>query len=155
MKNQKNYRYLVFLVLSVLIVVGILKIKDYYSRYQTLIIVRPYTQEYIIGQGNIRGSVNTQKYLEIDKRLEIGAGEDGMAVFKDPHAAFDVLIEKYSEGIKAVQKQYKLNELTRSDYKLYGVYGWQVYGEHSEEALKQARFISGFFDIYENSFELE
>lgn len=150
MKKSAIYK----LVSVVLIVVVGISIFNYF-KYKKPNIVHPYSQEYVVGTGNIKGDVDTKKYLDIDKRLEVGARADGFAVFKDPHAAFDVIIEKYQEGIKAVQKQYKANELTRTDYKLYKVYGWQVFDEYGKEAQSQARFLSGFFDIYEMSFETD
>lgn len=123
---------------------------------QRWINIRPSVQEYVPGQWNIKGSVDTQKYLEIDKRLEIGAAVDGMAVFKNPHAAYDALIEKYSGAIEIIRKHYNLNELTRTDYRMYKVYGWQVPENMYDKKLwEETFFISGFFDIYENSFELD
>lgn len=82
----------------------------------------------------------------------MGADKDGMAVFKDPHKAYQALTEKYSDGISLIQKEFDLEDLSESSYQDYKTYGWQV-ETGTEEEKNQAKFISGFFDIYENSFE--
>ena len=112
----------------------------------------PATQEYIVGTGNIKGNVDVDKYLKIDQRFEIGADKNGMAVFKDPHKAYQALTEKYSDGISLIQKEFDLEDLSESSYQDYKTYGWQV-ETGTEEEKDQAKFVSGFFDIYENSFE--
>lgn len=112
----------------------------------------PATQEYKAGTGNIKGDVDVEKYVKIDQRFEIGADKDGMAVFKDPHKAYQALTEKYSDGIRLIQKEFDLENLSENSYEAYKNYGWQV-ETGTEEEKDQAKFISGFFDIYENSFE--
>ena len=110
------------------------------------------TQEYIVGTGNIKGNVDVEKYLKIDHRFDIGADKDGMAVFKDPHKAYQALIEKYSDGISLIQNEFDLEDMSENSYEAYKTYGWQV-ETGTEEEKNQAKFVSGFFDIYENSFE--
>lgn len=112
----------------------------------------PATQEYIVGTGNIKGNVDVDKYLKIDQRFEIGADKNGMAVFKDPHKAYQALTEKYTDGINLIQKEFDLEDLSETTYQAYKIYGGQVETGTPEEK-DQARFVSGFFDIYENSFE--
>ena len=112
----------------------------------------PATQEYIVGTGNIKGNVDVEKYLKIDQRFQIGADKNGMAVFKNPHKAYQALIEKYSDGIRLIQKEFDLEDLSESSYQAYKIYGGQV-ETGTEDEKSQARFVSGFFDIYENSFE--
>ena len=112
----------------------------------------PATQEYIVGTGNIKGNVDVDKYLKIDQRFEIGADKEGMAVFKDPHKAYQALIEKYTGGINLIQKEFDLEDLSETTYEEYKTYGWQVETGTPEEK-DQANFVSRFFDIYENSFE--
>lgn len=112
----------------------------------------PATQEYKAGTGNIQGNVDVDKYLKIDQRFEIGADKDGMAVFKDPHKAYQALTEKYSDGIRLIQNEFDLEDLSESSYEFYKIYGGKVETGTPEEK-DQARFVSGFFDIYENSFE--
>ena len=115
-------------------------------------IKHPYVQEYVAGQGNCKGNVNTAYFLELDSRFEIGANAEGYAVFKDPDAAFDAVKEKYADGIKLIQRENKLAPFSKKNYKLYGTYGWQV-TSGSKEEKEQAFFISQFIDIYENSYE--
>ncbi len=116
------------------------------------IITHQYTQEYVVGQGNIKGEVNAADFYARDERFEIGATEDGYAVFKNPYRAFDALKEKYSDGLKLIRKEFWLLPVSRVFYSSYKTYGWQV-SSGSSEAQEQARFISRFFDIYENSFD--
>ncbi|MGL5066303.1 MAG: hypothetical protein ACRC6T_00545 [Sarcina sp.] len=42
--------------------------------------------------------------------------------------------------------------MNKLNYKSYGTYGWQV-NSGTQEEKEQAKFISSFIDIYENSFE--
>lgn len=153
MKKSVIYK----LVVAVVVLIVVLSIgKLYRFKDDKPNIVYPYNQEYVAGTGNIKGDIDKQRLLNIDKRLEIGAAADGMAVFKNPHAAYDALIEKYSGAIEIIRKHYNLNELTRTDYRMYKVYGWQVPENMYDKKLwEETFFISGFFDIYENSFELE
>lgn len=112
----------------------------------------PATQEYIVGTGNIKGNVDVDKYLKIDQRFEIGADKNGMAVFKDPHKAYQALTEKYTDGINLIQKEFDLEDLSETTYQAYKIYGGQVETGTPEEK-DQANFVSRFFDINENSFE--
>lgn len=112
----------------------------------------PATQEYIVETGNIKGNVDVEKYLKIDQRFEIGADKEGNPVFKDPHKAYQALTEKYSDGIRLIQKEFDLEDLSENSYRAYKTYGWQVETGTLEEK-NQTKFVSGFFDIYENSFE--
>ncbi len=110
----------------------------------------PYTQEYIPGTGNIKGDVNLDKYKE--KELSIGANQYGYAVFKNPKNAFKYIKENYKKGIKLIQKEYHLAPLNQFNYEKYGIYGCQVIGGTKQER-DEAFYVSGFLDIYENSFK--
>ena len=112
----------------------------------------PATQEYKAGTGNIKGDVDVESFLKIDQRFEIGADKEGNPVFKDPHKAYQALTDKYSDGIKLIQKEFDIEDLSENSYQDYKTYGGQVETGTPEEK-DQARFVSGFFDIYENSFE--
>jgi len=114
-------------------------------------IKHPYVQEYIPGTGNIQGNVDTASFTEHDARFEIGADKEGVAVFKDPDAAYEALIEHYSDGIALIQKEFNLPRISKHRYDGYKTYGWQV-TTGSESERKDARFVSRFLDIYENSF---
>lgn len=128
---------------------GVLTFTAYYALGSH--IKHPYTQEYVVGVGNIQGDVDIEYFKSLDKRFEIGADKTGKAVFKDPKAAYAALIENYSEGIALIQEEFHLGRLSQRNYGEYGTYGWQVTGG-SELARNQANFVSSFFDIYENSF---
>lgn len=111
-----------------------------------------YSQEYIIGQGNIKGNVDTEYFESINSNFEIGANSYGYAVFKNPDKAFKSLLEYYQDGITLIQKEFELLPLTNFNYKNYKTYGWQV-TTGTDEEKEQARFVSSFIDIYENSFK--
>lgn len=111
-----------------------------------------YSKEYLIGEKGIKGEVDIDYFKNIDESLEIGANSYGYAVFKNPHNAFTYLEENYVDGINLIKKEFDLEELSESYYELYGVYGSQVTGGNDKE-IAEAKFISEFFDIYENSFK--
>ncbi len=110
-----------------------------------------YIESYDTSKEYIKGDVNTKYFEDINIDFEIGANKYGIAVFKNPELAFKRLKKDYSKGIKLIKKEYKLPPLNNFTYKLYKTYGWQV-TTGTEEEQTEARFISGFMDIYENSF---
>lgn len=112
-----------------------------------------YSQEYIAGQGNIKGNVDVSYFKNISDDFDIGANKYGYAVFKNPEKALERLKENYKDGIKLIQSEYDLQDLSQDNYKIYGTYGWQV-STGSEKEKEEAGFVSYFMDIYENSFEI-
>lgn len=110
-----------------------------------------YSQIYISGDENIKGNVNVNKFGKINIDFDIGANKYGYAVFKNPNKAFKRLKKDYSKGIKLIQKEFNLLPLNNFTYKKYKTYGWQVTTGTAEEK-EQAKFVSSFMDIYENSF---
>ena len=112
----------------------------------------PAVQEYVPGQGNIQGSVDTAHFMEADPAFAIGARQDGCAVYQDPAKALSVLKKKYADGINLIRQEYQLKELNVDFYEDYKTYGWQV-STGSAEEQEQAHFVTQFLDIYENSFE--
>ncbi len=114
-------------------------------------IINPCTQEYLSGQGNIKGDVDIEKYKSISEKFDIGADENGYAVFKDPYAAFDEFEVLYSKGIEAIEKEFNLKPMTKDRFQVYKTYGWQI-TKGTYEEQEQARFVTRFLDIYENSF---
>lgn len=114
-------------------------------------IKHPSVQEYIAGQGNIKGNVNVSDFYERDERFEIGATKDGYAVFKNPEDAYNALLEKYSDGLALIQTEFDLQPVSQKEYQMYKTYGWQATSGTGEEQ-EQAQFVTRFFDIYENSF---
>ena len=113
----------------------------------------PWVQEYVPGQGNIRGNVDTEKYLAVSEDFAIGAAKNGTAVFKDPKQAFSTLQRLYGDSIDLIRDAYGLESFADhwQDYKIYGT---QI-TTGSEEERERARFVAGFLDIYENSFMKE
>ena len=77
----------------------------------------PYTQEYEVGQGNIKGNVDIASFIAIDESFEIGANKDGYAVFKSPENAFEILLEKYDMGIRHKKKKFKWETVTQNNNK--------------------------------------
>lgn len=140
----------VFLVLLLcLLILIIIIIKENTKLNPTL----KYTQEYEIGTNNIKGEVDIGYYTSKSKNFDIGANKYGYAVFKNPEMAFKTLKKQYKKGISLIQKEFYLFPLSVFNYKKYKVYGWQVNGGSSEEK-EQARFVSSFMDIYENSYNI-
>ena len=139
------------LIVVILIIVFLTALLIYYFYTNSTHITNPYTQEYIVGESNIKGNVDIKKYTNIDKKFEIGADKNGYAVFKNPNEAFDIFLEKYNLGIVAVKKEFNLKDLNKKDFESYKIYGGQL-TSGTEEEKEQAVFISEFLDIYENSF---
>ena len=102
----------VLILVSVLILNGCCKTGYNKVKY-------PYVQEYVVGKGNIKGSVDIEKYVTISKDFEIGANKEGYAAFKNPEKAFDKLFELYADGIKLIQKEFDLESLSADNYDLY------------------------------------
>ncbi|MEG1863466.1 MAG: M56 family metallopeptidase, partial [Oscillospiraceae bacterium] len=150
-KNILNYKKPAFWVIVVstiaIVAVGVGLMTNSASKP----IVSPYVQEYIPGQGNIRGNVDVESYEKISPDFAVGAEKYGVAVFKNPHKAFETFEVLYAEGIAYIQKENGLRPLSKNYYEAYKTYGWQMTSGTKEE-LAQAKFVSGFLDIYENSF---
>lgn len=82
---------------------------------------------------------------------EMGENLKGLPIFLDPGAAFLQVQRDLPDGFALVREEFDLEPLSAENYFFYGTYGWQATCE--DDALQdQCREISGFFDIYENSF---
>lgn len=114
----------------------------------------PWVQEYIVGAEGILGQVDKEKYESVHEDFAIGADKYGRVVFKNPLKAFDTMKELYTDGLTLIAEEQELAPISQSNYNLYKKFGWQV-TSGSEEAQKQARFVTNFLDIYENSFDKE
>ena len=153
LKNQKHRNKIYKICLSILIVVVLIiigrftLIKMGYIMDDNL----KYTQVYIAEYGDVKGNVDINSFGKKNIAFEIAANNDGNAVFKNPKKAFKRLKKDYSKGIKLIQKEFNLLPLNNFNYKNYGTYGWQV-STGTKEEQEQARFVSSFMDIYENSF---
>ena len=110
-----------------------------------------YSRVYISGEDGIKGDVDINYFAKKHIDFVIGANKYGYAVFKNPSKALNRLKKDYSKGIKLIQKEFKLQPLTRFNYIDYKTYGWQV-TTGTEEEKEQASFVTVFMDIYENSF---
>lgn len=108
-------------------------------------------QEYVIGAPGIVGSVDIAQWGE-HEAYDIGADRKGYAVFKDPEKAFARMKLDYATGIEAIRKEFGLRSLSLKNYEQYGTYGWQISGTKDAAAVEQARAVTAFMDIFENSF---
>lgn len=152
--NEKDIKYkILIIVISTLLVISFVILgKNALVKFGFMMNDNlKYSQIYIAGEGNIKGNVDINKYEKLNIDYEVGANKYGEAVFKNPNKAFKRLKKDYSKGIKLIQKEYHLLPLTNFTYKMYGIYGWQV-TTGTDEEKEQARFVSSFMDIYENSF---
>ena len=86
-------------ILSVLILAAVFVFNGKINK-----VTNPCVQDYVAGQGNIRGNVNVEDYYERDARFAIGAGEDGYAVFKDPGEAFAALTSTIRRAFRSSEK---------------------------------------------------
>ncbi len=140
----------ILIIIGILIVaigiVGGFKIKEFLSSNLK------YCKEYVAGKGNIKGDVNIEYFKNKSEDFDIGANKCGYAVFKNPDKAFERLKEDYSQGIALIQKEHNFDDLSQSNYESYGNAGWQV-NTGTEEERNEARFVTSFMDIYENSFK--
>jgi len=87
-----------------------------------------------------------------NEAYEIGANYKGMPVFKDTKKALKQAKLDYKEGFKAIAAQHELEPISHKNYEHYKVFGWQT-SVIEENVQQQCVEISGFFDIYENSFK--
>lgn len=107
-----------------------------------------YCQEY--DSETMRGDVDVKYFADKGEEFEIGANIYGNAVFKDPDAAFDRMLEECADGIALIRDEFNLDDLTKSNYRAYATYGWQV-TSGTESAKQEALFVTSVLDIYENS----
>lgn len=107
------------------------------------------SQSYEPGTGNIQGQVDTAFWKSLGAEFEIGANAEGYAVFKDPKAAMDKVCKDYAEGISLMQERGAPNNYRKNYQAFVHEYGG---ARGTPEAEAQLRVVSGFPDIYENSF---
>jgi len=152
--NDKRKKYKI--VLSLISI--ILCILIYFVGKDILIkngyIINPelrYVKRYELGKDDLKGEVNYDYFESKSIDFEIGANKYGYAVFKNPDKALERLKKDYNKGLKAIQKEFSLLPINNFNFREYGIYGWQL-TKGTEEEKSQAKFVSNFFDIYENSF---
>ena len=140
---MKKNKYKIVIISLLTLIIGALVFFKFYYQSPDL----RYSQEYVGQQGN----VDKESFLKLGKEFEIGANKDGYAVFKTPSKALKKLKIDYKEGLSIIQKENNLLPINQFNYESYKTYGWQT-TIGSEEEQKEARFITSFLDIYENSF---
>ena len=150
-KEKKKYKIIISLFIIILVIfsiyIGKITLVKYgYLPNEELKYVKRY--EY---NDEIKGHVDYHKFESISLDFEIGANKYGYAVFKNPDKALKRLKKNYSKGINAIKKEFHLLPLSIFNFREYGTYGWQLTIGSSEEK-EEARFVTSFFDIYENSF---
>ena len=110
-----------------------------------------YCQDYNLEKSGIMGNVDIQEYVDIHKDFDIGANQCGYPVFKKPEKALQTLKRLYPDVIALIQSEFDLDDLTADTCQQYKIYSAQIAIETPREQ-EQARFISRFLDIYENSY---
>ncbi|MEG1384292.1 MAG: hypothetical protein RSD08_03235 [Oscillospiraceae bacterium] len=150
-KNVMNYKKPAFWVIAVTTIAFAVAVFCLVSNPAGTKIQNPYVQEYIAGADGIVGSVDIKKYTAVSEDFAIGADKYGIAVFKDPHKAFATFETLYADAIELIKSENDLKLFSHKNYEMYKAYGWQLTGG-SKEDRDRARFVSGFLDIYENSF---
>lgn len=133
------------IIISCVIIVSFVCVRSYNEKKYL-----SYSQEYTPGIGNIKGNVDVKAFTGLSSKFDIGANSYGYAVFKNPDAARNEMVSNYKDGLKLIQKEYKLKNISKTYYKPYETYGSQV-SEGPDKAINEAYFISEFLDIYENS----
>lgn len=150
--KTKKYRLLIFVISLLLIIAFVILGREILVKCGYILDSDlKYSQIYISGDGNIKGNVDINKFGKINIDFDIGANKYGYAVFKNPNKALKRLKKDYSKGIKLIQKEFNLLPLNNFTYKDYKTFGWQVITGTDEEK-EQARFVTSFMDIYEESF---
>lgn len=151
--NQKRKKYRIIIAILILITIVAMIFIGRIVLINVGIIPDPnlaYTQRYETGRDNLEGDVDYSKFEGISMDFEIGANKYGYAVFKNPQRAYKRLKKDYADGIKALKKEFNLPPLTVFTLDLYGQYGWQLTQGTAEEK-EEAKFVTQFYDIYENS----
>ena len=97
--------------------------------------------------------INYETMEQYSADFEMGVNKYHDTVFRNPDKAFKRLVKDYSLGLEAIRREYDLKPINKHNWRAYGTYGWQL-EDASEEEIEQGRFISKFFDVYENSYQL-
>lgn len=83
---------------------------------------------------------------------QLALNAEGKPVFKHPSKALRQAKVDYSDTIKEIRKEQHLLPLSKYNYKQYAVYGWQI-NSTDTMVTDQGADLTGFLDIYENSFD--
>ncbi|WNS45144.1 hypothetical protein [Paenibacillus sp. MMS20-IR301] len=150
MMAARNGRYRRIALALVLLIVGA-AVWTFAVRLQSAGKQNESVQEYIAGAPGIKGSVDTAQWGD-NPAYAIGADRKGYAVFKDPDQAFARMKIDYAKGLKAIREEFGLRAVSLANYQQYGTYGWQITKTEDAEAAEQARRVTAFMDIFENSY---
>lgn len=150
-KNKKRNIVISSVIITILTLLGIIFFYLTTPKYDKNLAS---VQDYILGKSNIIGEVNTDYFLNKSEDFMIGATKSGMAVFVNPDKAFKTLKKNYKDGIRLIRKEFCKSNLSKRNFDCYKNLGWQVTSGTSNEK-EEARFVSSFMDIYENSFSEE
>ncbi len=100
--------------------------------------------------------VDKNKFELISSDFEIGATEEGYAVFKDPNKAFETFKVLYKEELSYVKRDNLIIlPICYSNLNKYSIYCMNSYDkvlEEDETFANRIKFIMEFIDIYENSY---
>ena len=109
----------------------------------------PCVQDYIAGQGNIKGNVNVEDYYERDERFAIGAGEDGCRRFQGSRQGFPRCAKTIRKAFRSFERSFICSRAFKAQLPLLqNLTG----GPQAARKRRANRPSSSFFDIYENSF---
>ena len=111
----------------------------------------PWVQAYLPGVGNVRGHVDTERFLAVSEDFAIGADSEGKAVFKDPARALRALRKHYGKTLREIRLRNLLPGLSPLTCKHYKQAAFAARASTDREA-QDAAFVLGFLDIYENSY---
>lgn len=148
-KTVLNYKKPAFWIVVLAVIASVVAAVCFLTNPIT--VRNPWVQEYVVGAEGILGQVDKEKYESVSEDFAIGADKYGRAVFKDPLAAFETMKKLYGDGLALIAEEQNLAPISHSNYNLYKKFGWQA-TTGTEEAQKQAKFVTNFLDIYENSF---
>lgn len=83
---------------------------------------------------------------------ELGFNASSKPVFKKPYAALKQVQMQCSDAISALKSQFNLCPFSQRSVFTYITYSWQL-TQGDKNALAQAKLLSSFGDVYENSFQ--
>ena len=151
--KKKRKRILIITSVLLIIVLGITYLVWHFSqpKYSDSL---AFTQEYIPDEGNIKGDIDTARYVALSQDFAIGANQYGYAVFIDNDKEFLRLKKDYKKGIQLIKEEFHCPTLSKNNFICYLNLGIQVTTGTKEEQ-EQAHFVSSFLDIYANSFSDE
>lgn len=89
--------------------------------------------------------------LNADGSYDLGINKQGKLVFKNPEKALKKALEDFSDGFKAIQKEYNLKTISVHNYDVIHDYTIEYFPE-DEKLMKEVGIAQGMIDIYENSF---